>query len=280
MKRLFLGVVALIMLVGCNPKAELNVATYNIRYAAPADATNGDAWADRKASVAELILTHDFDIVGTQEGNAQQIAELKALLEGYDCTGHPYGGATGDGHTATIFYKSAKLELLSDGTFWYSPTPEVKSIGWDATDLRLCHWGKFRDKASGKEFFFFDSHLYWRLQEARANSGKVHIEMVKKIAGDKPVISVGDFNSTEDTPQVKDILTLLEDSFRKTLSTPVGEVDTDLGGGNFVGPAKARIDYIFTSPDVEVESYIVPDDRRENDHYPSDHLPILCRVKF
>ena len=280
MKRLIFCLMALLALGSCNHPAELNVATYNIRYDAAADATNGDSWAERKTSVAELILTHDFDIVGTQEGNAKQIAELKALLEGYDCTGHPYGGATGDGHTATIFYKSAKLELMSYGTFWYSPTPEVKSIGWDATDLRLCHWGKFREKGSGKEFFFFDSHLYWRLQEARANSGKVHIDMVHKIAGDKPVISVGDFNSTEDTKQVKDILTLLEDSYRKTRSAPTGSVGTDLGGGNFVGPAKARIDFIFTSPDVEVASYAVPEDKRENGHYPSDHLPILCRVRF
>lgn len=280
MKRLIICAIGLLLFAGCSQRAELNVATFNIRYDAAADAEHGDSWDERKAAVAELITSHDFDIVGTQEGNARQIADLEQLMPAYAHIGHPYGGASGDIHTATIFYKRDRLELLDEGTFWYSPTPDTESIGWDATDLRLCHWGKFRDKDSGREFFFFDSHLYWRLKEAKANSGRVHIEKVSEIAAGSTVISVGDFNSTEQTPQVKDILTLLEDSFRKTSSAPKGCVETNLGGGNFLGPATNRIDFIFVSPDVEVLSYEVLEDKRDNGHYPSDHLPIICRVRF
>ena len=280
MKRLILYSLALMAIVGCSKQAEVRVATFNIRYDSAADAKSGDSWDERKASVAEVIISHDFDIVGTQEGDNRQITDLLSLMPDYDCTGHSYGGSSGDLHTATIFYKSSKLELLDAGTFWYSPTPEVESKGWDATDLRLCHWGKFRDKVSGKEFVFFDSHLYWRLHEARANSGRVHIQMVQKVAGELPVVSVGVFNSVEDTPQVKDIKTLLLDSRQVSASAPQGSFDTDLGGGNFVGPAKGRIDYIFVSPAVKVKDYVVLEDKRENGHYPSDHLPIVCNVRF
>lgn len=271
---------AAMVVAGCTGKADVRVATFNIRYDAAADATTGDDWNTRKASVAEVILSHDFDIVGTQEGDKRQIGELSALIPDYDHIGHPYGGKSGESHTATIFYKRDKYELLDEGTFWYSPTPDVKSIGWDATDLRLCHWGEFRDKASGKEFFFFNSHLYWRLHEAKANSGKVHIAKVEQIAGDKPVVSVGDFNSEEDTPQVKDILTLLGDAYHLTATPPQGCTNTNLGGGNFIGPAYNRIDFIFVSPSVEVKDYAVLEDKREGDHYPSDHLPVVCNVSF
>lgn len=280
MRQLLIAIFAIVALASCSKRAEVRVATYNIRYMASSDATTGDSWAERKGDVANLILSHDFDIVGTQEGNKWQIADLQALMPAYDCTGHPYSDNTGNIHNATIFYKRDKLELLDEGTFWYSPTPDVESKGWDATDLRLCHWGKFRDKASGKEFFFFNSHLYWRLHEARANSGWVHNQMMQKIVGELPVISVGDFNSGEDSPQMKDIFTLLRDSRKVSASAPQGSVDTNLGGGNFVGPAKGRIDFILVSPSIEVKDYAVLEDKRANGHYPSDHLPIVCNIRF
>ena len=279
MRGLWKIVLVAAMLVGCSRRAEFNVASFNIRYAAAADAKQGDGWDERKDDVARVITENGFDIVGTQEGNSKQIEDLKALLPDYDCTGHPYGGKSGKSHTATIFYKREMFELMEDGTFWYSPTPEVESIGWDATDLRLCHWGRFRHKASGKEFYFFDSHFYWKLHEARANSGKVHNQMIQKIAGNKPAISVGDFNSEEDTKQVKDILEVLGDAYRLTSTPPQGCESTNLGGGNFIGPAYNRIDFIFVSDDVDVNSYITIEDKRENGHYPSDHLPVVSRIR-
>ena len=280
MKKLLFFAIAALTLAGCGSRSiEMRAATFNVRYDAAADAEGGNSWAERKGSVADVILKHDFDIVGTQEANKDQMPELAELLPGYDYIYHSYGIREGF-HNCATYYKRDKYELLDQGTFWYSPTPEVESIGWDATDYRLCHWGKFRDKATGREFFFFNSHLYWRLEEARSKSGGVLIEQVRKIAGDSPVIAVGDYNSREESPQVQDILTLLKDSYRISQSAPVGPFETDLGGGNFLGPAKARIDFIFVSDGVEVKDYTVIDDKRENGHYPSDHLPIVCSLSI
>ena len=76
------------------------------------------------------------------------------------------------------------------------------------------------------------------------------------------------------------ILSLLKDSRALSESAPQGCFDTNLGGGNFIGPAKGRIDYIFVSPQIRVKDYAVLEDKRENGHYPSDHLPIVCNVEF
>ena len=90
------ALVAVVGFASCTKQAEVRVATFNIRYDSAADATTGDDWNSRKVSVAELILTHDFDVVGTQEGDKRQIADLQALMPAYDCTGHPYSDNTGN----------------------------------------------------------------------------------------------------------------------------------------------------------------------------------------
>ena len=278
MKQLLFSLIAAVALVGCGEKPiQMRAATFNVRFDSADDANGGNSWAERKESVADVILRHDFDIVGTQEANKDQMPELAALLPEYDYIYHSYGISEGF-HNCITFYKRDKYELLDEGTFWYSPTPDVESFGWDANDYRLCNWGHFLDKATGRDFFYFNSHLYWRLETARANSGKVLVDKVREIAGDKPVIAVGDYNSREQTPQVKDILTLLNDAYKISLTPPAGPTNTDLGGGNFLGPAQARIDYLFVSKDVTVEDYLVIDDKRPNGHYPSDHLPIVCNI--
>ncbi|MBQ2429539.1 MAG: endonuclease/exonuclease/phosphatase family protein [Alistipes sp.] len=281
MKNLFFLLLSVVTFAGCSePKINLRAATYNVRYDAAADATNGDSWAERKADVAKLIHDYDFDIVGTQEANDRQLPELAALLPEYDYIFHPYGNVERYGHNCITFFKRDKYELLDKGTFWYSQTPDTESVGWDANDYRLCNWGKFLDKATGREFYYFNSHLYWRLEEARANSGKVLVDKVRAIAGDAPAICVGDYNSKPETPQVSDILLLLSDAYAVSETSPAGSYDTDLGGGNFVGPANGRIDYIFVSKGIRVKDYTVPEDKRENGHYPSDHLPIVCNLEI
>src|SRR3546814_14316298 len=71
---------------------------------------------------------------------------------------------------SAIFYKKDRFRLLDHDTFWLSETPEVPSKGWDAALNRICTWGKFRDKESRKEFFYFNLHMDHRGKEARKKS--------------------------------------------------------------------------------------------------------------
>lgn len=257
---------------------EFRVATYNIRYKAAEDEQSGNGWDVRKEPLAKLITSHDFDIVGTQEGNDQQLADLQQMLPEYAYVGHPYGGSSGNSHNCATFYKTALFEVVDEGVFWYSETPDVPSIGWDATDRRICYWVRFREKKSGKEFYFFNSHFYWRYKTAKENSGTVMVNKIKEIAGDVPTISVGDLNSTESTPQMLKILTLLQDSYYATESAPAGPVNTGLPGGVFEGNPGSRIDYVLLSSGIRVRDYAVLNDTYNNGHYPSDHLPVTCRI--
>lgn len=262
-----------------NQKTSFRVAAYNIRYAAEADEKTGNGWDLRKGPLARLVTQHDFDIVGTQEGNSRQLEDLKKLLPAFDIVSHPYGGK-GDLHNAAIFYKKELFELIDSGVFWLSETPEVPSIGWDATDRRVCNWAKFKDKRSGKKFYFFNAHFYWRKHIAKQESGPLMARKIKEIAGDTPVIVTGDFNSRPETPQIAAIKKIVNDAYDVTMTAKQGAEGTGFPGGVFQGDPGGRIDYIFVSPKIRVLDYKVLSDRYNDDRYPSDHLPVTSLIEF
>lgn len=119
-----------------------------------------NAWPNRKEMVKGLIRFHDFDIfVWTQEGFKHMLDGI-AELDGYAlyrC--RAFTTVEDAGEHSAIFYKTSRFDLLDKGNFWFSETPDVPGKGWDATCCnRICSWGKFRDKESGKVFYFFNSH--------------------------------------------------------------------------------------------------------------------------
>lgn len=262
-----------------NKQASFIAATYNIRYDAPADKQTGNSWDTRKEALIKLIKTHKFDIIGTQEGMFRQMIDLKNMLPEFDYFGYPYGGKN-DHHQAAVVYKRSLFQPLDAGVFWLSETPEVPSIGWDATDRRICTWVKFKHKKSGKVFYYFTTHFYWKNELARTNSGDVIAKKVKQIAGEHPVICVGDLNSQAETKQIKTLKSLLNDAYDISSNGRRGVEKTDLGGGNFQSPPTQRIDYILLSKDIKASDYTVYSDQYAVDRYPSDHLPVSCKVSF
>lgn len=263
----------------CAEGVVARVSSYNIRYAATADEKTGNGWASRKAPLADVIKQNQLDIVGTQEGNFEQMADLMQLLPEYNYVGYPYAGRTSANHTASIVYKKDKYDIVDKGVFWFSETPETQSIGWDATDTRICTWARMKDKASGQEFYFFTAHFYWRYVTAKQNSGPLMVRMVKEIAKDNlPLICTGDYNSAASTSQIKAIKAFLKDARDVTLRPPLGPADTNMGGGNFQGEPKGKIDYVFVNDRVTVLSHVVLSNTYDKGRHPSDHLPIVCDV--
>ena len=110
----------------------IRVASYNIRLKSSGDGIN--AWPNRKENVKALILYHDFDIFGTQEGFADQLKDL-CEMPGYTYTGAGRDDGQNGGEHSAIFYKAGRFKLLESGNFWLSVTPGKPGKGWDAIDL-------------------------------------------------------------------------------------------------------------------------------------------------
>jgi endonuclease/exonuclease/phosphatase family metal-dependent hydrolase len=255
----------------------LRVATYNLRFDNPRDSLN--AWPHRSDYVTNLILLHDFDIFGTQEGLKHQLEDLKTGLNFYDYIGVGRDDGDTQGEHAAIFYKTDKLKLQSHGDFWLSPVTEKPNKGWDAALPRICTWGRFKDIGSGKEFYLFNVHFDHLGEMARRESAKLIINKIGEIANGIPCILTGDFNFDEHHESYTYLNTsgLLKDTY--DLADIRYAPDGTFNGFNVNSIPEGRIDHIFITPAFRVRRYGILTNTYHN-RYPSDHFPVFAEIRF
>ncbi len=252
-----------------------NVGTYNLRYKNDNDGEN--QWMYRVDHLKSLIVYHDFDVFGTQEGLKEQLDDI-AQLEGYKYFGLGRDDGKEAGEHSAIFYKENKFELLEHGDFWLSQTPEEPSFGWDAACKRICTWGLFMSKETGTKFYMFNVHFDHKGPEAKLNSAKLLCQRVKEIAGNNYVIVTGDFNLTPETEGIQLMKKELLDSREISKQPPYGPLGTG-NGFDINRKLNQRIDYIFVSESISVNKYASLSDTKDN-RYPSDHLPVVVEILF
>ena len=259
-------------------KSAHRIASFNIRMDTPND--GDDAWPKRKEMVKGLIRFHDLDIIGTQEGFKHQLDGILELAN-YSYIGAGRDDGKDAGEHSAIVYRNDKYEVVENGDFWFSETPEIPGKGWDATCCnRICSWAKFKEIKTGKEFYVFNSHYDHQGQVARKNSSLLLVEKIKEITGDLPVFATGDFNAT---PESEPIQTLMEsgillDSYEVTKEPPYGTVGT-FNSFRLDARMTGRIDYVWVTSDIEVKKYGVLNDMQYG-HFPSDHFPVVIEAKF
>jgi endonuclease/exonuclease/phosphatase family metal-dependent hydrolase len=257
-------------------RLEFNVATYNLRLTTPEDGPN--AWPHRRQAVRELIRYHQIDLLGTQEGYTDQLEDLTAS------TGFAYVGAGRDdgqraGEHSAILYRTERFTVLAHGDFWLSPTPDVPGKGWDAKCCnRISSWARLRELQSCREFYAFAVHFDHEGVMARRESAHLMLRKIHEIAGELPVLCLGDFNATPDSEPIGIMAAGMRDARQESLTAPYGPVGT-FNNFRIDAPLKDRIDYIFLGPHWKVLRYAVLTDSVAG-RFPSDHLPVVARVAF
>lgn len=255
----------------------LGMMSYNLRYATESDGEN--QWENRKEKVVDLLAFYDPAVFGIQEGLLHQLQYIDQKLPNYTYTGVGRDDGKEAGEFSAIFYDSTSLKLTESGTFWLSETPEKVSVGWDASMERICTYGLFEVRASGKQFWVFNAHFDHRGPMARLESAKLILEKVAQYNTHQlPVVLMGDLNVEPDSNPIKAIVGKMEDGLHITEKPFYGPV------GTFNGFEKSpvldrRIDYIFTS-NLEVVSYAHIDDRYGDNRFVSDHLPVWMKAKL
>lgn len=252
------------------------IATFNIRMDTEKDGLN--AWSHRKDMVNGLLKYHELDIIGTQEGFKHQLDDISRIdYLKYVGVGRDDGQQGGE-HSA-IFYNTDKFEVLDNGDYWYSETPDKPGKGWDAVCCnRICSWVKLKDRKNGKQFFVFSSHFDHQGVKARAESAKLMLKKIAEISKGAPVIALGDFNATPDSEPIVTIKNTLKDAFDISETAPYGPVGTT-NAFKWDAPMKQRIDYIFVNSGVQVLKYASLVDAL-NMRFPSDHLPVIAKVRI
>lgn len=279
----FLSGTLLFLTSACQKKSvELMVMTFNIRFDNPADGIN--AWPNRIDLVRDYLREESPDIVGFQEALHHQVLDLERMMPAYYRVGTGRDDGREGGEYSPIFFKKDVFELLDQGQFWLSETPdEPGSIGPGAVLPRIATWVQLKLKSSGQELFVFNTHYSHVSDEARWLSARIMSERMHQIAGGNALIVTGDFNidiESETYGKVADLFRNKNQLINAVASEP-SYVLLQEGTFNSFGHAEKQpfIDFIFVSHHFQVIGSAI-DRITSGDIFISDHWPVVVNLKI
>ncbi len=266
------------------PSRDVRVMSYNVRLSAANDGEN--AWPKRIELFFAPLTAFDPDLVGFQEVLADQHDLIVARLAAtHSFAGVARNDGARSGEWSLVGYRSARFEKLDGGTFWLSETPEVPgSKSWDAALTRICTWVRLRDRTTGRDFVFANTHFDHRGTVARRESAKLLSARLPKLAAGGPALLCGDFNVTEDTPAYAEFVRpAAPDALRWTdafRAVHPERTPDEASFNGFKGTVKgSRIDFIFHTPHWIARAAAI--DRTQRDgRYPSDHYPVTATLSL
>ena len=135
----------------------IKLISYNLRTSHGKDGDN--VWMKRRHATPEMIRREAPDVFGVQEGLIDQLHYIDTECPQYARVGVGRDDGAEKGEFMAVYYLRDRFELLDSGTFWLSETPDKVSRGWDGACNRTVTWVELKDRKSGKEFFYFNTHL-------------------------------------------------------------------------------------------------------------------------
>jgi endonuclease/exonuclease/phosphatase family metal-dependent hydrolase len=276
----------------------LKVMSFNIRYGTARDGDN--AWELRRGAVIEVIEAFDAEVLGLQEALHFQLEELAAAMPRYQRIGVGRTDGVEAGEYAAILIDRSRLEVLAQGTFWFSDTPEVPgSTSWGNDIPRICTWARLRDRASGRAFWAYNVHWDHISQPSRERSAALLMQTIAQWAAGgegpaaaaqrEPVLVTGDFNAGETNPAFRRLLAGQEAALDALQAPEPALLDTfrslhpearDVGTFNgFEGVTTGeKIDAILVSEGWEIIAAEIVRAAPQG-RYPSDHFPVTATLR-
>lgn len=249
----------------------------NIRFDNPADGAN--SWPLRRSLLTSTLLAHSPDIIATQEGRFGQLKEFEASLKDYQII---------DSHRSwikermypTLFVKKGIFEVLKSEDLWLSETPGVAgSLSFGSAFPRLMTWMKVQPKNSKLNFLVVNTHLDHIRKETRAEQIKVLSKEIKRIKEPTSVLVImGDFNDSPDSDTRKLLMNEFPD-LQDAWKLFHAHEETSHHTFNGLCPEGTRIDWVMVQNKVQILNCEMDKSQSEG-RYPSDHFPIVCRIKF
>lgn len=277
----FLTVLMSVSVLFAKGKEEkMNVMSYNIRMDNPSDGEN--QWKFRKDLAANIIKFYAVDLFGAQEVLHHQLTDLLDRLPEYSYVGVGREDGKTKGEYSPIFYKKDRFTVVKNGDFWLAEDMNaVGEKGWDAACERVASWAIFRNKETGKEFFFLNTHLDHMGKIARHEGAELVLTEATQLSGNLPVIVTGDFNAIPSDDPIQ-VLTNPGDPRHLTHTRSLagllyGPKWTFHDFGRIPLNERDWIDYIFVKGNIKVLSHGVLTETL-NQLYPSDHCPIISAL--
>jgi len=259
---------------------ELKLMTFNVRYENGGD-MGEKAWSKRVPHIVRMIRGEAPDVLGIQEAEHGQAADLWASLPDYEFHGSAREDGGRHGEYTAIFYRRDRFEPDRNdaGTFWLSDTPEKPgSATWGNEIPRTATWLRLTDRATQRSFYAFNTHWDHRNQNSRLRSAEL---LATRIANRKssadPVVLLGDFNALPHNPAIETLATRakLTDTLQVLHPEQKQRPTLHFWRGNSAGPV--NVDHIFTTGNTDILEATIRD---HDTPMLSDHFPVTARVVF
>ena len=253
----------------------LEVMSFNVRYGSAEDGDN--VWKNRREAAAAMIMDRHPAVFGVQEALDFQLTYFEENCPGYKYVGVGREDGDHDGEHMAVFYDTERLELRDWGTYWLSDTPDVPSYGWDAACKRTATWTLMKDKATGRLFFFVNTHLDHVGAEARKNGLLLLVEKIGAMNPEGyPMVLTGDMNVYPEDPCLVALRELMEDA-RETAPVTDNGVTWHDWGKEVSGPP---IDYVFYSGFAGCSRFRTVRKSYKGVDYVSDHYPVTATLRY
>ena len=175
-----------------------------------------------------------------------------------------------------VFYDTGRIDLLEWGTYWLSETPFQPSLGWDAVCRRTATWTLLKDKLTGRNFYFVNTHLDHVGKEARRKGLLLLVNRIAAMNPDGyPMVLTGDMNVFPDDPCLGELRTLMEDARQTARETDDGS--TYHGWGTV---EKEPIDYVFYAGFAGCDQFEAIRQPYGGVDYVSDHYPVKAVLRY
>ena len=249
----------------------ITMMSCNVRCLTPLD-LGKRSWFYRADLLVSDIAAQNPGIIGFQEATQWQYRYLVDVLQGYDSV-IDYRDESIASEGCPIFYSTALYTLKDKGSFWLSETPDVMSKDWGAAHYRICSYVILTEKASGKDFVVFNTHLDHVSDEARIKGIAVVLEKIAQFGG-LPAVIMGDFNALEGSETYNSATRYFLDAQYAAAETMDGHTYQNWGN-----PDKfKRLDYFMISKTGWVAQKYAIVQPVHDGVYASDHCPIVLQM--
>ena len=259
----------------------LNVATFNIRYDCGYD--HGNEWSQRRDTVAALVRHNNWHLVGMQEVLHNQLTDLLERLPDYGYVGVGREDGRTKGEYSALFYHKGRFELIDKGHFWLSQYPDSAGfIGWDGACSRIASWAKLKDRNTGRQLVFLNTHFDHIGKVAMREAAHLVMSRLDSLTQGLPLILTGDLN-VDDQSESYHILTHgtphLNDAY-KLAPQREGPDYTYHNFGRLPAEQRRKIDFILTSDHIKVYHSAILQEHSQTTGHVSDHNPHWCHIRI
>ncbi len=276
--------------VSLDGSMEVGLMTFNLRYENKQE-TGKRAWRNRVVGIVEMLQREKVEVLGIQEGQHGQVADLWASLPNFGFEGVGRDDGKKRGEYTGIFYRKDRFEAdpKNRGTIWLSDTPnKAGSKTWGNSFPRMATWVRLLDRSSGQWLWVVNIHLDHIHQESREKGVKLFARKLAEMNSEnEPVVWMGDFNAGDGNPAVRYLVDGLPASgsskaFPGLMETYSRLHPRDKARGTLhfwmSDPTRQwKVDHILVSKPAQVlEAKIV----KSGEPYLSDHFPVKARVRF